>query len=228
MWGGEQGPPARFLQVPGDGDVLRRLLRVPATDVDDGLLAVHRVGAGEGEQCTMGHLRALDEPDDRVQFVLLSLRDQGGAVGRQHVAGHGSHVVPALPLEVAQVLPERVRVGFGVSVVGQDEVPSGVGEGHVEAVRLAAVLHNRDHAQVRIDLLQVLQDLRGAVRGRVIDHDDLVLARRVVKPALQIAHRALDGLFLIVRRDEDRHERLTVLQIAREIPLLVEHVVIET
>lgn len=147
---------------------------VPAPDVDHRLFAVHRVRPREREERAIRHLGPFDQADDRVQLVLLGLGDEGGPVGCQHVARHGPDVVPAFPLEVAQVLPQRVRVGFRVGVVGQDEVPAGEGERDVEPVGLAAVLDDRDDPQSGVGVLEFLKDLRGAVRGRVVDDDDLV------------------------------------------------------
>ncbi len=146
--------------------------------------------------------------------VAWTLAEQGGGVGDLRVARHGGDAAMA---EVADEVAQRVRPRLDVGVDDADDLGPRDRDGVVERHRLALVDLLGDEPDVPPRRVAG-EDLRRAVRGAVVDHDDLVA--RVVQRE-QRGERALDDGLLAVGGHDDGDVGQLVLGRRRERVALV-------
>ena len=186
-------------QVQGQVDVLMHLvLLIPAGLQPDGLprgTAQGHVGAEEEVVLVLGQL------EHQLAHLVVGLEAE--AAHRHVVVDHGP--VAACTDVVREGLLDLlhpVRFQHRVSVDPAQDIAGGVVQAEVPGgdEALVLVLAEQDDRALRVFQLHLPDDLRGAVLGHVVHHDDLVGGDRLVDGGDQALP---NDAFLVVRRNND-------------------------
>ena len=167
------------------------------------------VSQAERRMCHVGTeeevILVLGKPEHQLAHFVVGLEPKPahGHVVIDHRTGRGVH---RLVGEGFLHLLHPVRFQHGIGVDPAEDIARGVVQTEVACGNepLVAVLAEQDDRALRILQLHLPHDLRRAVLGQVVHHNDFVGRHRLVDRGDQTLP---DDAFLVVRRDHNRHSR---------------------